>query len=430
MTRRHAVFLAAAGSALAAATVFMRLTPDAFPFGDAAIIQIYTLEVLRSFLTLGPYSQFGWHHPGPLYFYGLVPLYEIAGRRAIGLVAGALAINVASLMGIDRLVRRNAGPFAAAAIVARRSLTTIASSFWWRISLCIAVVVWAPTLYEQVTGAPGNLTRIWQYLFAAPHTGQPLRAAFITWSDMTTAVVRKGLAVGWGAAYQPQASVPMQIGAVVQLAGMTAALITFRRTGQAFMAWLCVFVLLVSLLAGWSITRIADDVGDYEVFWISVLGALMWGAMVTAVIPAARRPGLRKSAGVVVLVILVMAIRALADARAYAVEQRETDVRRKIVSLAVADYLEREGIRRPMFHIAQATWLDAACVVLDAYKQHPSVAVDPPWVHIFGDALAPTGREDADVYIEDRTGDTVPLTRGGDRLVVSADGLFVHAFRR
>jgi hypothetical protein len=365
-----------------------------------------------------------------LYFYGLVPLYEIAGRRAIGLVAGALAINVASLMGIDRLVRCNAGPFAAAAIVARRSLTTIASSFWWRISLCIAVVVWAPTLYEQVTGAPGNLTRIWQYLFAAPHTGQPLRAAFITWSDMTTAVVRKGLAVGWGAAYQPQASVPMQIGAVVQLAGMTAALITFRRTGQAFMAWLCVFVLLVSLLAGWSITRIADDVGDYEVFWISVLGALMWGAMVTAVIPAARRPGLRKSAGVVVLVILVMAIRALADARAYAVEQRETDVRRKIVSLAVADYLEREGIQRPMFHIAQATWLDAACVVLDAYKQHPSVAVDPPWVHIFGDALAPTGREDADVYIEDRTGDTVPLTRGGDRLVVSADGLFVHAFRR
>src|SRR6185312_6363684 len=114
-----------------------------------------------------------------------------------------------------------AGAIAVAAIVARRSPTTVWSSLRWRLALCIAAVVWAPTLYEQVTGAPGNLTRIWQYLFVAPHTGQSLRTAFVAWSDITTAFVRKGLVVGWGAAYQPPASALTRIGAVAQLAGLT-----------------------------------------------------------------------------------------------------------------------------------------------------------------------------------------------------------------
>src|SRR5262249_14255995 len=89
--------LAIALAAVAALAAFLRPTPEAFPSGDGAIVEIYTLEAARHFLTLGPYSQFNWHHPGPIYFYLLVPLYKLAGQRAIGLTAGALAINVAAL---------------------------------------------------------------------------------------------------------------------------------------------------------------------------------------------------------------------------------------------------------------------------------------------------------------------------------------------
>jgi hypothetical protein len=73
--------------------LFLRSTPDAFPYGDSAVIEVYVLEALRGFVNLGPYSQYGWHHPGPLYFYLLIPFYELAGHRAIGLTAGAIAIN-------------------------------------------------------------------------------------------------------------------------------------------------------------------------------------------------------------------------------------------------------------------------------------------------------------------------------------------------
>ena len=39
------------------------------------------------------YSRFGWHHPGPLYFYLLAPWYWLSGSTA-GMQAGALVINL------------------------------------------------------------------------------------------------------------------------------------------------------------------------------------------------------------------------------------------------------------------------------------------------------------------------------------------------
>jgi len=72
--RRPILFvgLCALGSGLVVAglTAFFRWSSgDLYPVSDQAILEIYTLHAVRGFWTLGPYSQFGWHHPGPLYFY-------------------------------------------------------------------------------------------------------------------------------------------------------------------------------------------------------------------------------------------------------------------------------------------------------------------------------------------------------------------------
>lgn len=507
--------LAMSGFVLTALTIFLRRTPDAFPFGDAAVTQVYTLEALRGFLKLGPYSQFGWHHPGPLYFYLLAPFYELGGRRTIGLVAAAAAINLASLMAIGRLVDRGAGRFAAAAVVAtltiflwradglvgsiwnahvvivpfaalivscaalacgdlaalpvtllvgsfvmqtdialvpcsvlmmalaitvtgarrRRRLMSASRSLW--LCAAIGILVWMPSIVEQISGAPGNITRLWHYLFVAEHSGQSARTAFLVWSDVTTAFVRTNLAVAWGAAYQARPSSSTAVLVVIQVLLLVVALVRCCNTGQRFIAVLCLFVMLASIICGWSITRIDDEIGDYQVFWISVVGVLGWAAMLTTFVPRAYSTvstnSLRFANAFSVVATagaICLAMHALLAARAYAVEQRDTPVKRQLVALDVLKYIDREQVRRPLFHVAQDTWLDAACVILQAYKHHPRLAVDQQWVPVFGEALSPTGREDIDFFIVDGAAHTTLSARTGDRIVAAHDGLFVHAFTR
>jgi hypothetical protein len=52
-----------------------------------------------------------------LFFYLLAPFYQLAGHRAIGLTAGALAINLSSVLAVGLLVLRNSGRVAATAAV-------------------------------------------------------------------------------------------------------------------------------------------------------------------------------------------------------------------------------------------------------------------------------------------------------------------------
>jgi hypothetical protein len=71
--------------------------PDAYGEGDGAILELFTLHASRGQWALGPYSRFGWYHPGPFYIYLLVPFYVASGHHPLALTAGAIAINVAAL---------------------------------------------------------------------------------------------------------------------------------------------------------------------------------------------------------------------------------------------------------------------------------------------------------------------------------------------
>lgn len=74
---------------------------QAAPFreiSDGAIIEMYTLEALRGKLLVGPYSRFGWHHPGPMFFYLLAPSYWATGLHTAGAQAGVLLVNIAAVI--------------------------------------------------------------------------------------------------------------------------------------------------------------------------------------------------------------------------------------------------------------------------------------------------------------------------------------------
>jgi hypothetical protein len=80
-----------------------------YPLGDLAIIELVTRDVGHHPVLLGPYSRFGWHHPGPAMFFMLTPPYRLLGGTAFALLASAVAVNLAAATGIVVAVARGAG---------------------------------------------------------------------------------------------------------------------------------------------------------------------------------------------------------------------------------------------------------------------------------------------------------------------------------
>ncbi len=84
-----------------------------FPYGDNAIIELQVRGVGHESVLLGPYSRFGWNHPGPLLYYVLVLPYRLLGSSSAAIAIGTLLLAGASLVTIALLVRRHAGTAAA-----------------------------------------------------------------------------------------------------------------------------------------------------------------------------------------------------------------------------------------------------------------------------------------------------------------------------
>jgi len=73
------------------------LEADAPATGDYAVLELYTRLAAQGQQLLGPYSRFGFHHPGPAYFYASLPLYLLTGERITGLLLTAALVNAVSI---------------------------------------------------------------------------------------------------------------------------------------------------------------------------------------------------------------------------------------------------------------------------------------------------------------------------------------------
>ena len=131
-------WLTAIGGALLIAVPAAFFAPagtDVYPVGDSAMLEMYTRHAASGIRMLGPYSQFGWHHPGPLFFYLLAPLYLLSGGKTVALHAGAFAINLLSLCAIGWVLIRCARPALAITVMAVLGLylfrlEPVISSYW------------------------------------------------------------------------------------------------------------------------------------------------------------------------------------------------------------------------------------------------------------------------------------------------------------
>ena len=76
-------------------------------FSDWATIELRVRDVGTSSTPLvGPYSRYGWNHPGPLLFYALALPYRLLGREGKGLLFGTFLVNTGALAAIGVVLWR------------------------------------------------------------------------------------------------------------------------------------------------------------------------------------------------------------------------------------------------------------------------------------------------------------------------------------
>jgi hypothetical protein len=92
------------------AVVALALTRPWSSSTDLALMELRTLDVGGPATPLvGPYSRFGWYHPGPLAFWILALPYRLAGGRPVGLLVGTAAVHAAAVAACLVLARRRGG---------------------------------------------------------------------------------------------------------------------------------------------------------------------------------------------------------------------------------------------------------------------------------------------------------------------------------
>lgn len=98
--KRRLIVAALALLGALAVVAFGRTAAPIITDGDFALGELFTDLAARGQLLLGPYSRFGWHHPGPLFFYLSAPFYKLSGNGTPSLYAISLLTNVVAIVGM------------------------------------------------------------------------------------------------------------------------------------------------------------------------------------------------------------------------------------------------------------------------------------------------------------------------------------------
>jgi hypothetical protein len=107
---RSALVIAALPFVVTALAMILTVGGDYHPAGDLAMTEMHIRDIGHHEVLIGLHSRWTWSHLGPMQFYLVAPFYWLSGDSSIGMVLGALALNLASIIGILVISRRRAAP--------------------------------------------------------------------------------------------------------------------------------------------------------------------------------------------------------------------------------------------------------------------------------------------------------------------------------
>lgn len=346
---------------------------------------------------------------------------DVLAGAAFSLPAVAL---FASLAGQSHVAVVPCVLVAAAAATIRAIAGCVSSSVSrWRRSAALTgtvlLVGWALPLYEQLIGTPhGNLTELWRFFIGQTRAGQPISVAVSAWSDMLTGAIRPDFLVARGAPFVESPVLWAEwlaIGTLVIASGALAATVLRRRAEDGFVVALNFLLIVMSGMALWSATRIAERVFDHDVYWMVGLGVLNLSCAMERLLalttgfagadaPFDPKPTLWQS---LALAGACVAASAPAWAMTHVVERSRRPDPRASAARAVADdideYVRAHAIDRPLLVIDEDAWEVAAGAILDLQKKSLEVSVEEGWLVMFTPRMRATGSEAATIRLLTRT---------------------------
>lgn len=313
----------------------------------------------------------------------------------------AAAIGCAVALGV-------VGPFAPRDAGARRRLwLTVNVSLW------VTLLLWFLPLAEEVSRTPGNLTKLWRF-FLNSGGGVPFAAAFQAWAGALSGLIRPDFVVAWGGPLTGGGSPWIAAWAVAQVLLLAAsAALEARRLRRApglmqarFHVALPLLLALASLAALWSVTRIAGEIVDHEVFWISALGvlntAVIIDALLTALWPKVGAVPMRTSAfacGALLMAALSLGVSQLQAVNDRSLSPGNDEVAAETLGQEIVKYAQARPASKLRLDIDGPAWPVAAGVIVELQKAKVPFTVREDAVWMFGEMVAPRGDESSVIAI-------------------------------
>jgi hypothetical protein len=519
---RRAAIVCMTGTLLLTASIYSAGARRTFPTGDAALIESYTLLATQGKLMVGPYSRYGWHHPGPLYFWIAAPFYALANFKSAGLHVAVQCINVSSIIAAAWVAARFASP----QLIVTLFATTVA--YFWRareilvsvwnphvpivptialtvvcgaiaagevtliplaatlasfiaqtyigllpyaaglssiaiiaviatsrrdhgvwidpktsrvlnLTAWLLIILWSGPLADQMANSPGNLTQLWNF-FGGPHTMPGTTEALVSrtdalvaWGDNVAATFLPGFRYSSGGRFIPgPAWWPLLYAALLAVLLVPASLV-FRAKRHRFDAAFAAILLVALIIAFWSITRIVGMIPGYGIVWISAIGMLATSAVFAAAIAffmsgsgSSSRPAWAVNAICIGFAVAYLTtVSRLPDTRYEKLSRQEREV--SLLFEDLQGYLEKSGIRKPLFRIGPDMWAVTAGLCLQLQLAGRDFAVDKQSMFLFTDAFEADGTEDALVTIAPRSIHSELVTRQDNIVVASAGSVQIDA---
>jgi hypothetical protein len=129
--------------------------------GDVAFLELQIRQVLHGEVSLGPYSRYGWHHPGPLVFYLYAPLYWLTGESSRSLFLSSWVLNSAGGLGAVLVARRRFGEGTARLVAAGFLVYVYCAGFTSLIDPWNPSLLPMPMLFLMVCAAAGAAGSAW-----------------------------------------------------------------------------------------------------------------------------------------------------------------------------------------------------------------------------------------------------------------------------
>jgi hypothetical protein len=418
------------------------------PTADEALIEVKTQNAAALEETSGPYSRFGWSHPGPLMFYAQAPFYVLGDRRPASLYAGGVFINLSfitlALCAAWRLGTCSAMAGAAAVcLVAWRAAAVLASPWnphlllfpWLALITCggawavhggalpLAAVVVCGTWLAQTHVGAGPSVLLFILAMGALHparmTTRPaavaLAVALLLWAPVLADVVRHGSESNlWQIAGWFARDTHGHLGLRDALKAAGESLTAFvrpqpvsvpvgwawRASGRTAQSWaMACGALLVMLLAvrrarAAAVLTASVLAGGVYTAW-SVRGEmvdhlLFWlggGVPALVVVALSSSPGAApkfRRAAAATLALAFLACAGMAM-RQLALEPVRTH---PDVSLATRALLDRLGheLDRAVVDLDDESWGEAAGIVAQLRREHHGIRVPPSLGFMYGRA--------------------------------------------